>query len=91
MNSAAAQVGVSGSYLSSVFSREAGKTFVEYLTGKRMKEACRLLRETKDHTAEIAAAVGYRDPHYFSYVFRKTMGYSTKEYRSRMERESAES
>ncbi len=91
LNTVAARVGVSGSYLSSVFSREAGKTFVEYLTEKRMKEACRMLRETKSHTAEIAAAVGYRDPHYFSYVFRKTMGCSTKEYRFRMERESAES
>ena len=83
LNQAAAAVGVSGSYLSSVFSREAGVTFVEYLTGKRMEKACQLLSEGQKHTAEVAAAVGYRDPHYFSYVFRKTMGCSTREYREK--------
>lgn len=90
LNLTAAKVGVSGSYLSSVFSKEAGKTFVEYLTDKRMKEACRILREEGSHTAEVAAAVGYRDPHYFGYVFRKTMGCSAREYRARERRESAE-
>lgn len=83
LNQTAAAVGVSGSYLSSMFSREGGATFVEYLTGKRMEKACHLLAEGQKHTAEVAAAVGYRDPHYFSYVFRKTMGCSTREYREK--------
>lgn len=82
LNAAAKAAGVSGSYLSGVFSREEGSTFVEYLTARRMKEAGRLLRDEKMHTADVAAAVGYRDPHYFSYVFRKTMGCSTREYRA---------
>ena len=83
LNLTAAQVGVSGSYLSSLFSKESGKTFVECLTQMRMQESCRLLRESQLHTAEIAAAVGYKDPHYFSYVFRKTIGCSTRDYRGR--------
>lgn len=86
LNSAAAAVGVSGPYLSTVFSKESGKTFVEFLTQRRMEEACRLLEGTSCHTQEIAAAVGYRDPHYFSYVFRKTMGCSVKEYRAQGKR-----
>ena len=35
------------------------------------------------HTAEAAARTGYRDPHYFSFVFRKTQGMSTREFRQR--------
>lgn len=81
LNSVASSVGVSGSYLSSLFSREMNQTFVEYVTGKKMEKARQLLREEQVHTAEAAAAVGYRDPHYFSFVFRRTQGCTPREYR----------
>ncbi|MDD2354812.1 MAG: response regulator [Lachnospiraceae bacterium] len=82
LNSVASSVGVSGSYLSSLFSREMNQTFVEYVTGKKMEKARQLLREEQLHTAEAAAAVGYRDPHYFSFVFRRTQGCTPREYRN---------
>lgn len=82
LHSVAEHCGVSGSYLSTVFSREMGETFVEYVTRKRMALAKRLLREERLHTAECAARVGYRDAHYFSFVFRRTQGISVKDYRS---------
>ena len=82
LNSVASSVGVSGSYLSSLFSREMNQTFVEYVTGKKMEKARQLLREEQVHTAEAAAAVGYRDPHYFSFVFRRTQGCTPREYRN---------
>ena len=82
LNSVASSVGVSGSYLSSLFSREMNQTLVEYVTGKKMEKARQLLREEQVHTAEAAAAVGYRDPHYFSFVFRRTQGCTPREYRN---------
>ncbi len=72
---------VSASYLSAVFSQEMGQTFVEYLTQKRMEKAKELLRRTDKRTAEIANETGYRDPHYFSFVFRKTQGCTPRDYR----------
>ena len=82
LNSVAASVGMSPSYFSSIFSREMGKTFVEYLTEIRMEKAKELLVCSSMKSSEIGYEVGYKDPHYFSYIFKKTLGCSPKEYRS---------
>ncbi len=81
LNSVAGEVNVSPSYFSAIFSREMQVTFVEYVTGKRMDKAKKLLRQTQMHTGEIAQEVGYKDPHYFSFVFKKTQGCTPREYR----------
>lgn len=73
---------VSANYFSAVFSQEMRQTFVEYLTQKRMEKAKELLRRTDKRSAEIAAEVGYKDPHYFSFVFRKTQGCTPRDYRT---------
>ena len=51
---------------------EYGQTFIEYLTTLRMEHARELLRCTGKRSSEIAAEVGYKDAHYFSYLFKKT-------------------
>ena len=73
---------VSANYFSAIFSQEMQQTFVEYITSKRMEKAKSLLRETDKRSAEIASEVGYKDSHYFSFVFRKTQGCSPREYRT---------
>ncbi|MCD8012748.1 MAG: response regulator [Lachnospiraceae bacterium] len=78
----AARANVSANYFSAVFSQEMRQTFVEYLTQKRMDRAKELLRGSELRTAEVAARVGYRDPHYFSFVFRKTQGCTPRDYRA---------
>lgn len=77
----ARKVNISPNYFSAMFSQEVGQTFVEYLTGKRIGEAKRMLRQTDKRSSEIAAAVGYKDPHYFSFVFKKVAGCTPSEYR----------
>ena len=83
LNSVADSVGMSSSYFSSIFSKEVGKTFVEFLTETRMERAKELLMCSSMKTSEIGYEVGYKDPHYFSYIFKKVQGCSPKEYRSR--------
>lgn len=83
LNTVAMHVGMSPSYFSSIFSKEVGKTFVEYLTEVRMTKAKEYLMCSSMKTSEIGYEVGYRDPHYFSYIFKKTQGCSPKEYRAR--------
>ena len=58
-------------------------TLIEYLTAKRMEKARELLLEPGHSSAQVAAAVGYRDPNYFRYVFKKETGCTPREYRSR--------
>ena len=82
LNEVAKEVGVSANYLSAIFSQNMQKTFIEYVTGKRMDRARYLLNTTDRSSGDIAAEVGYKDPHYFSFVFKKTQGLSPREYRT---------
>lgn len=83
LNTIAAEVGMSPSYFSSIFSKEMGKTFMEYLTEIRMDRAKELLMCSSMKTSEIGYEVGYKDPHYFSYIFKKTQNCTPKEFRAR--------
>jgi two-component system response regulator YesN len=50
----------------------------------RLEHAVELLRTTEDKTYIIAAQVGYTEPNYFSYVFKKQYGISPSRYRAAM-------
>lgn len=84
LNVVANEVNVSANYFSAIFSQAMEVTFIEYVTQKRMELAKRLLRQTEKHSGDIAVEVGYKDPHYFSFVFKKTQGCTPREYRTRM-------
>lgn len=73
---------VSAAYFSTVFKKETGKTFVNYLTDYRMEEAVELLLTQNEKTYVIAEKVGYSDPNYFSYVFKKQFGMSPSKYKT---------
>ncbi|MGG4555023.1 response regulator [Paenibacillus humicus] len=73
---------ISTGYFSNIFKREMKMTFVNYLLGVRMEAAQYLLRSTELKAFEIAERVGFTDPNYFSFCFRKKFGISPKEYRN---------
>ena len=81
LNTVAKHVNMSPNHFSTVFSQKTGETFIEYLTQMRLNKAKALLKTTAARTSEIAYLVGYNDPHYFSYVFKKNVGLSPKEFR----------
>ena len=63
------------------FKAAFGVTFVEYLARHRVHEAKRLLGNRGMSVTDVAAAVGFTDPSYFTRVFRKIAGASPTEYR----------
>ena len=82
LNDVAEYVNMSPSHFSTIFSRETGNTFIRYLTDLRMSKAKELLKCTDLLCAEISAEVGYKDPHYFSYLFKKEHNCTPLQYRN---------
>ena len=81
LHDVASHVALSNNHFCTVFSQETGETFTEYLTAVRIGRARELLATTAMRTSDIAYAVGYNDPHYFSYLFKKNTGLSPRDYR----------
>ncbi len=74
---------ISASYLSLIFKKEAGQTFLKYLIAIRLDAAKALLLSPDIKVTEVAEKVGYPDVSYFSYFFKKNFGISPREFRSR--------
>lgn len=85
LNKAANAANVSANHFSALFSQNMGQTFIEYLTSLRMDKAKEYLRCTGMRSSEIAGEVGYKDAHYFSYLFKKTQGMTPSDYRKARE------
>jgi two-component system, response regulator YesN len=83
LSEVAAYVNHSLSHFSTVFNQETSQTFKEYITDIRIKKAKELLRTTNLTSSQIAYQIGYNDPHYFSFVFKKHTGLTPREFRSK--------
>ncbi|NOU78576.1 response regulator [Paenibacillus sp. LMG 31459] len=73
---------ISTGYFSSIFKKEMKMTFVSYLLQIRLEAAKEMLRSTELKAFEIAERIGFADPNYFSFCFRKKYGQSPKEYKN---------
>ena len=85
LNTVANVANVSSNHFSALFSQNMGQTFIEYLTSLRMNKAKELLRCTGMRSSEIAGEIGYKDAHYFIYLFKKTQGMTPSDYRKARE------
>ncbi len=81
LNMLASHVNFSPNHLSMIFSQQTGQTLIKYLTDFRMNKAKELLRCSGKKSSVISVEVGYKDPHYFSYLFKKTQGMTPTQYR----------
>jgi two-component system, response regulator YesN len=81
----AEQIGISSFYLSKLFKETFQVTIIEYVTDIRLKKAKELLLGRMP-LKEIALNIGYKDPNYFSRVFKKATGMNPSEYRTNYQR-----
>ena len=71
----------SKAYLSKIFLKNYGYTINEYMNKVKINEAKKLIREKEQNFAQIAETLCFRDPLYFSKVFRRVTGMSPSEYK----------
>ena len=74
----------SPSHLSVIFSQQTGETLSKYLINYRIGKAKEALCCTSKKSSQIAEETGYKDPHYFSYMFKKVTGMTPTQYREKV-------
>lgn len=82
----AESVKLNPNYLSGLFKKETGQTILEYITEQRMIAAKNMLLYSETSIAEISFILSFGSQSYFTKVFRRTYGYTPKEYRSKFYR-----
>jgi two-component system response regulator YesN len=85
LSEVAMRVHFNPTYLSTLFKRETGERFVNYVTKVRIEQAKILLSNTDKKVAEIGQMVGYDDPNYFTTIFRKNNTCTPNQYRKNVQ------
>ncbi|CAH1200232.1 HTH-type transcriptional regulator YesS [Paenibacillus allorhizoplanae] len=81
LESCAAQLKYHPVYVSRVFKKEIGVTFIDYLTNYRVNMAKKWLKETDMKISEIAERLNYANSTGFIRTFRKLTGMTPGQYR----------
>ncbi len=68
--------GYSQGYLSTLFTRYAGMSFIDYVNTAKIEKAKTLLSDPNTMVYEVAVSLGFESPFYFSKVFKKITGVS---------------
>ncbi|MBZ4023185.1 DNA-binding response regulator [Rhodobacter sp. TJ_12] len=83
LEDAAEHVHLSACYLSRLFHKQMGLTFIAYLKDRRLERAKELLTSSTLPIVNVALDLAYQDANYFCKAFKKGVGLSPSEYRRR--------
>lgn len=74
-------LGYSKNHICHLFQKNLSKTYVQYLTERRVENACQLLANTQLSLSEIASRCGFSDSAYFNKVFKRETNQTPADYR----------
>jgi len=80
LNQTAATFGFNPNYLSQLFTKHVGCSFIDYVNGQKINRAKILLSDSDTKVYEISEQMGFDSAFYFSKVFKKYTGLSPREY-----------
>ena len=82
LSSAAKQVNLSKEYTASLFKKETGQTFCEYLNDVRLDTAKNLILSSDMSLTEISLSTGFENYNYFSRLFKRKFGITAVKYKN---------
>lgn len=82
LTGAAQVLHMNSNYVSQLFKKEAGVTFIHYITQKRLEDAKELLATTQKPLTDVALEVGFNDTFHFIKTFKKFTGMTPGQYRT---------
>lgn len=74
-------IGLSSSYLSSIYKQQTGNSYSDDIQNMKMQIARQLLNDGDLKTYEIAEKLGYDNPKNFTRAFRSYYGFSPRDYK----------
>jgi len=77
-------------YVSRLFKKEVGVTMSSYIIFKKLEEAKKMLEHTDKSIIDISAATGFTELSYFCKVFKKNVGFTPRDYRTKIRQSGAE-
>lgn len=77
----ASELGLTPTYFCRLFKQRIEQAPIDYFIRLKIQRACQYLDFSDMAVQEVAAALGYADPYYFSRVFKRIMGVSPAQYR----------
>ncbi len=83
MKDIAEHVGLSGSYLASLFQKEEGISIKQYIMQERLSLATNLLKNTDESIGTISDYLAFNSQSYFTSHFRERYGMTPTEYRQK--------
>ena len=75
---------LSGRHANGLFKKETGKTIFDYVIEYRIEVAKKLLKDPNSKVASVAEEVGYLNTSYFCLAFKKNVGMTPAEYKSKV-------
>lgn len=78
----ASAIGITPNYLSSLFKRQLGQNFIDYVNAEKIKQACVLIRNNQHLVYEVSHILGYDNAYYFTKVFKRYMKMTPTEYQN---------
>lgn len=81
LDEAASVAGMSPNYFSECFKKSIGSGFRDYVTAYRLQIAVKLLSDPSLKISEVSRLSGFRDPNYFSKLFKNFTGLNPSECR----------
>mgnify|MGYP000762293190 FL=1 len=76
------QLHLSANYFGDLIKKETGSSAQEYILAKTMDTAKEWLADPDKSISDVAYALGYQYPQYFSKAFKRIVGCSPNEYRT---------
>lgn len=89
LQSTADSLGLNKSYLATLFKKETGKTFTEFVNHRRLDHAIFLLNSSDLQIQEIASLCGISDVAYFTRIFKKEKQMTPKQYRKMLSKNNS--
>ena len=77
-------VGLTTTYVCTLFKNETQITINQYISDYRIERAKRLLEDPRNKISDIAEKIGYADSNYFGKSFKKLVGLTPSEYREKL-------